>query len=597
VARQGDPGRRLAITLLAVAFVLTLFGGRLVQLQGMQSAMYKKLAAQERLTTVQLHGMRGTIYGAGGQQPLAMTLETFTVVADPTQIKPVAGHPRLDKPAAAALLAPLLGLPAAQVLDKLAHPSSPRYVKLEAGVGVRAGDAISALKLPGINLQPVYVRKTPDGSPTANIVGFTNDPANDGNIIGQSGIELEYNSLLSGHNGSEEAYTGTNGEVIPLEGSSVTPATDGSDITLTIIPALQLAAQQACQQQVAKMHARDCTVVVMSPQTGDILALAQWPTVSQADIQSGKASVAQATDLPVQNVFDPGSTAKIITAAAALEQGGLTPASAYDIPYGLLRGGLVIHDAEWGRGERYTLAGIIAHSSNVGMAQVASTVSPAVQYRYLRNFGLGQPTGLGLPGESAGILPPPSQWWASERYTLAYGQGVSVTALQMASVYATLANGGIRVPPRIVAGTTSPSGKYRPAAPSPSRQVIQPATARELIQILQQVPGVDAAGGMPVGNMPGYAIAGKTGTSNESGPNCPKTTPLCEYGSSYIGMAPGDKPQVVVAVNVQAPDKKFGHFGATVAGPVFDQIMNFAVQTLQIPPDGATVPYVRLTAP
>jgi cell division protein FtsI (penicillin-binding protein 3) len=484
------------------------------------------------------------------------------------------------------------------VLGKLVHPgASPRNVKLKAGVSTRTGAAISALNLPGIYLTAVDVRETPDGSPTANIVGFTNDPDGDGNIIGQSGIELRYNSLLSGHNGREEVYTGLNGEQIPLEGSSVTPATDGGDITLTIIPALQLAAQQACQQQVQKMHARDCTVVVMNPKTGDILAMAQWPTVSQAQIQSGAASVTQATDLPVQNIFEPGSTAKVITAAAALEHGGLTPMSAYGIPYGILRGGLVIHDAEWSPGERYTLAGIIAHSSNVGMAQVASTITPQLQYQYLRNFGLGQPAGLGLPGESAGILPPPSQWWASEHYTLAYGQGVDATAVQMASVYATLANGGVRVQPRLIAGTTSPSGKYRRSPPSPSRRVIQPATAKELIQILQQVPGIDLAGGMPVGNMPGYAVAGKTGTSNENGPECPKTTPLCEYGSSYIGIAPGDKPQVVVAVNVQAPDKKFGHFGATVAGPVFDQVMNFAVQTLQIPPDGATVPYVRLTAP
>jgi cell division protein FtsI (penicillin-binding protein 3) len=576
--------------------VLTIFGGRLVQLQGMQSATYKKLAAQERLKTVKLHGMRGTIYGAD-RQPLAMTLETFTVVADPTQIKPMAGFPNLDKPTAAARLAPLLGMPAAQVLGKLEHPPSQRNVELKAGLSVRTGDAISALKLPGIYLQRVDVRETPDGSPTANIVGFTNDPASDGNIIGQSGIELRYNGLLSGHNGSEQAYTGTNGEQIPLEGGSVTPATDGSDITLTIIPALQLAAQEACQQQVLKMHARDCTVVVMDPKTGDILAMAQWPTVSQAQIQSGAATVAQATDLPVQNIFEPGSTAKVITAAAALEHGGLTPMSAYDIPYGILKGGQVIHDAEWRPGERYTLSGIIANSSNVGMAQVASTITPQLQYQYLRNFGLGQPTGLGLPGESAGILPPPSQWWASEHYTLAYGQGVDATAVQMASVYATLANGGVRVQPKIIAGTTSPSGKYRPAAPSPAHRVIKASTAKDLIKILQQVPGVDESAGVPWGIIPGYAVAAKTGTSNENGPSCPKSAPLCEYGSSYIGMAPGDNPQVVVAVNVQAPDKRFGYFGDVVAGPVFYQVMKFAVQTLQIPPDGGGVPYVRLTAP
>jgi cell division protein FtsI (penicillin-binding protein 3) len=583
--------------LLAIVFVLTLFGGRLVQLQGMQSAMYKKAAASERLRIMPLPGMRGTIYGADGQ-PLAMTLETFTVVADPTQMKPGPGPATTDKPAVAAKLAPLLGMPAAQVLARLEHPSSPQYVKLKDGVDLRAGNAISALRLPGIFPQPRYVRVTPDGSPTANLVGFTNDPASNGNITGQSGIELRYNKLLSGHDGNEVAYTGADGEVIPLEGSSVTPATDGSDIRLTIIPALQLAAQQACQQQVRKMHARDCTVVVMTPKTGAILAMGQWPTVSQADIASGKASVSQATDLPEQATFEPGSTAKVITAAAAMEHGGVTPMTAYDIPNVIYRGGQAIHDAEWHpAGTRYTLAGIIANSSNIGMAQVAATITPQVQYQYLRGFGLGQPAGLGLPGESAGDLRSPSRWWGSLRYTLSYGQGVSVTAVQMASVYATIANGGVRVQPTLIAGTASPSGKYTPAPPSPSRRVIQAWTARDLIQILQQVPGVDARGGMPVANMPGYAIAGKTGTSSERGPECTARDPLCEYGSSFIGMAPGDNPQVVVAVNVQNPDPKFGHFGAAVAGPVFDQVIKFAVQTLQIPPDGARVPNVRLIAP
>ena len=273
--------------------------------------------------------------------------------------------------------------------------------------------------------------------------------------------------------------------------------------------------------------------------------------------------------------------------------------TAYDIPYGILEGGLVIHDAEWSLPASGTRsAGIIANSSNVGMAQVANTITPQVQYQYLRTFGLGQYTGVNLPGESRGhtARSRPSGG-PDERYTLSYGQGIDVTALQMASVYATIANGGVRVQPRLIAGTTSAAGRYAPAPPSPSSRVIRPATARELIQILQQVPGVDERANQPWGIIPGYAVAAKTGTSNEAGPDCTAKDPLCEYGSSYIGMAPGDKPQVVVAVNVQAPNKKFGHFGDVVAGPVFYQVMKFALQTLQIPPDGATVPYVRLTAP
>jgi cell division protein FtsI (penicillin-binding protein 3) len=194
-------------------------------------------------------------------------------------------------------------------------------------------------------------------------------------------------------------------------------------------------------------------------------------------------------------------------------------------------------------------------------------------------------------------LPSPSTWAADERYTLAYGQGVDATAVQMASVYATIANGGVRVQPRLVAGTTSASGKYTPAPPSQPRRVIRASTARELIQILQQVPGVDQRAAQPCGIIPGYAVAAKTGTSSEAGPSCTAKDPLCEYGSSYIGMAPGDNPQVVVAVNVQDPNKEFGYFGDVVAGPVFYQVMKFALQTLQIPPGNAAVPNVRLTAP
>ncbi|HTU76677.1 MAG TPA: penicillin-binding transpeptidase domain-containing protein, partial [Trebonia sp.] len=303
-------------------------------------------------------------------------------------------------------------------------------------------------------------------------------------------------------------------------------------------------------------------------------------------------------DLPLQAIFEPGSTAKVITAAAALEHGTppQTPMTPYWIPYGITEGGQVIHDSEWHNGEHYTIAGIIANSSNVGMAQVANTITPQIQYDYLTAFGLDQPTGLNLP-QAKGTLPQPSQWWPDERYTLAYGQGVDVNAVQMASVYATLANGGVRVTPRIVASTVSPAGKVTPAPPSSSRRVVQPTTANELLQILQQVPGVDASANIDVGVIPGYAIASKTGTSNETNPSCPKSEPLCEYGSSYIGMAPGSAPQVVVAVNVQDPEKQFGYFGDVVAGPVFNQVMKDAIQTLQIQPDDPTVPYVRLNAP
>jgi cell division protein FtsI (penicillin-binding protein 3) len=410
-----------------------------------------------------LPALRGTIYGANGQ-PLAMTIETYTVTSDPTMITDA------DKPAVAQQLAGPLGLTAAKVLDLLRHPSSRQWVLLAKGVSTTNEAKIEALDIPGIVPAPNFVRAYPDGSATANLVGFTNVSQKTGVITGQTGVEAQYNRLLTGTTGSEQVMVGADGVPIPLAGSEDKPAKDGASIQLTIVPTLQFEAQQACQQEVAKTKAENCSVVVIQPKTGAILAMAQWPTYDQDTF----TSVDQTTNIPDSYMFDPGSTAKVITAAAALEQGGQTPMSSYKIPYVIYKGGQAIHDAEWSPGEKYTIAGIIANSSNVGMSQVAEHVTPQVQYDYLRAFGLGEPTGLGLPGEepsasyAATALPPPSQWAADERYTLSYGQGISVNAVQMASVYATIANNGVRVQPTLVAGTYNSAGQYVPAKPSPS---------------------------------------------------------------------------------------------------------------------------------
>ena len=559
--------------------MLSLFAGRLVQLQGMESGSYRKLALHERDKTIPLPAMRGSITGANGQV-LAMTVAQYQVTADPTQI------PAAKLQNAAGALAGPLGMTPAAVLAKLQHPTSRQYVILAEHVPAQVSSQIAALDLPGVKQQASYARSYPAGQIAANIIGFTGN--DNGDIKGGAGLELQYNALLAGQAGSEQVQTGTDGQQIPLAGSRDKPVVNGSSLRLTIVPAVQYAAEQACAAQVKKTKADSCTVVIIQPKTGAVLAMAQYPTYNPSDV----TNVDQTTNLAVQAQFQPGSTAKVITASAALERGGQTPMSAYKIPYQIQEGGQFIHDAEWAPGEHYTIAGIIAHSSNIGMSQVATHISEQTQYDYLRAFGLGQPTGVGLPGESDGDLPPVSQWYGDTRYTLSFGQGVAVTAMQMAEVYATIANGGVRVRPTLIEGTTNSAGTYTAAAPSPSRRVIQAKTAQELLQIMQQVPGIDAEGAQPWGVIPGYAIAAKTGTSQESNGKCA----LCVYGSSWIGAAPGDKPQLVVAVNVQNP-RKGGHFGAVVAGPVFYQVMKDALATLQIPPDGATPAKVRLNAP
>jgi cell division protein FtsI (penicillin-binding protein 3) len=266
----------------------------------------------------------------------------------------------------------------------------------------------------------------------------------------------------------------------------------------------------------------------------------------------------------------------------------------YTVPAQIDIHGFTFHDADPHPTERLTLAGIVAHSSNVGMVQIANRMSERVQYHYLRAFGLGEPSGLPLPGASGGILPPPAKWWGDQRYTLAFGQGIAATAVQMASVYATIANGGVRVQPNVVAGTARPGGRMTPPPPPHRQRVITPGTARALISTLQQVPMLDATlANQPWGVIPGYSVAAKTGTAQVWDP---KHHCLCRYGSSYIGMAPASQPKVVVAVNVQNP-RRGGYYGNLVAGPVFYKVMKFALQALQIPPDHGKRPNVPLIAP
>jgi cell division protein FtsI (penicillin-binding protein 3) len=586
VLRCVSPVRRLNITLLVVAFIISVFAGRLVQLQGLESAKLSADAAQQSRANISIPAVRGSITSSNGTM-LAMTVQTDTVVADPRQI------PASSRPVVAAELAGPLGRPAASVLFNLDNPSSPAYSVLKSNLPQQAASRIASMTLPGISLEPAYARVYPDGDLASDIVGFTNANTS-GNLAGQAGLEYEYNSLLAGRAGSEEVEVGTDNEQIPGTEDKVTPVVPARNLELTINSDIQYAALQECRERVQKFHARNCSIVVMNPHTGAILAMAQWPTYNPSDV----TNLAATTNISTSNMFAPGSTLKSVTVAAALEKGGQTPLTAYTIPYQItMDHQYSFHDAELHPTVHYTIAGILAHSSNVGMVQVVTHISPMEQYDYLRAFGLGSPSGLGLPGESAGDIPRPgtSGYWGDDPFEFSFGQGVGVTAIQMASVYATIANGGVRVQPTLVAGTTSSTGAFSPAPAPPRRRVIQAKTARDLMTILQQVPGVDAEAGEPYGEIAGYTVAAKTGTAQVPDPGQSKCG-LCQYGSSYIGIAPADNPQLVVAVNVQAPQGS-EYFGDEVAGPAFYDVMRFALQTMKIPPDDARTPGIRLTAP
>ena len=588
--RRANPTRRLQASLLCVGFALSLVAGRLIQLQGLEGASISRHAAQYRLQVISIPAQRGAITTADGTI-LAMTEQRDTVTADPPQIagKTPAATAALRQQVAGVLAGPL-HLSGATILDHLNHPTSPQYVVLAKGVPVPVGNQIEALMtahhVAGINVTPTYVRSYPNGDLAAGLVGFTNTNSA-GDLSGQAGVEQSFNSLLAGRDGRQQVETGVTGQPIPFASDKGRPLVPGGSVRLTILAPLQWAAQQACAQRVRVTRADTCTIVVMQPQTGKILALAQYPTFQPGHV----TSLADTLDLPVSGIFPPGSTAKVITAAAALEH-GQTLMTRYTVPEQINVGGFSFHDAEGHFIERLTLAGVVAHSSNVGMVQVAQHVSPRVQYDYFHRFGVGVPTGLPLPAASAGQLPPLSRWWGNERYTLAFGQGVAATAVQMAGVYATIANHGIRVPPSIVAGTTRPGGRFTPAAPPHRQRAIRASTASELIRVLQQVPYLDATlAYQPWGEIPGYSVASKTGTAQVWDP---KAHCLCRYGASYIGIAPASNPKLVVAVNIQNP-RKGDYFGNYVAGPAFYQVMKFALASLKIPPDGAKRPDVPLT--
>jgi cell division protein FtsI (penicillin-binding protein 3) len=583
--RRASPARRLRVTLLCIVFALTIFAGRLVQVEGFDSAAYK-IDSQEHHppALVPIPAVRGSITTSDGAV-LAMTVQTDTVYADPRQI------PLALRPGVAARLAIPLTLSAVTIEHLLNHPSSPEYQVLASGVPVAVANRIAALGLPGIDKFPSYTTSYPNADLAAPLVGFTSAQQS-GGLTGVQGLEQEYNSLLAGRSGSEYVEQGADGEPIPNTETDVTPAVPARGLRLTIQADIQYEADQVCQQRVVQTHALNCSIVVMQPKTGAILAMAQWPSYNPAAV----SSMASTTNIGVANVFAPGSTLKPITVAAALEQGGQTPMSAYTIPPQItIDGQYTFHDAEWHPTVRYTIAGILANSSNVGMVQVVQHITPQQQYDYLRAFGLGSASGLGLPGESAGLLAAPGSpdYWGDNQFEYSFGQGLGVTAIQMASVYATIANGGVRVQPTLVAGSTSAGGQFTPAPPSASRRVIKASTASELMTILQQVPLVDAQAGENWGLITGYSVAAKTGTAQVSDAragNC-----LCQYGSSYIGIAPADSPQLVVAVNIQDPRGRY--YGDEVAGPAFYDVMKFALQTMKIAPDYAKAPYIRLTAP
>jgi cell division protein FtsI (penicillin-binding protein 3) len=558
--------------LLLMITLLLLVVGRLAVLQGVDGAAYANAAEQDRLRTYPIAALRGAVLDRDGN-PFAYTVDASRVVADPT----VVPHPARTAKA----LSTLLDVPEAELTEKLSQDD--RYVVLAAKVSPETTDAIDALELPGISFEDDPVRLYPAGTVGGQVIGFV---GRDG--AGLAGIEQSFQDELAGTDGHRRVEVGSGGNPIPSGIDESTPATDGDAVTLTLDQDLQYVTEQRLAEACSDGATTRASAVVLDVHTGKVAAMASCPGYDPGNYS--KTDPALLGNPVVSDVFEPGSVMKAVTLSAALEEGVAKPDTVLSVNGHIEAGDRVVTDAHDHEPVQWTVTGILAKSSNVGTIMLAREVGDEKLEHYLRAFGLGDTTGIELPGESAGILQDSKDWTASRAANVPIGQGVSVTTLQMASIYQTIANDGVRIEPRIVESVTSPGGKVTEAPEPESTRVISEATADRMAYMLEAVVG--PGGTAPLGQIEGFRVAGKTGTAQRANPEC-----NCYEGGGYVttfvGFAPADDPQYVVAVDLERPTSSAE--GGQVAAPVFADVMRYALTADGVVPSGTPRPDFVLT--
>ena len=574
---------RIRALIFMTAVIMFLFGLRLVQVQALQANDYRARAVNEMAKVKTLQAPRGDITDINGV-PFARSVAATSIVVDQTQI--------LDPAKVAAFVAPILNMSVTDVQTALtgkrkwsmvAENAKPAtWLKLTKAIEQYNSQfpGMSPDRIIGFFPERSYIREYPSGSLIASLIGFVN---HDG--IGATGLESSMNSTISGTQGKYSYANGYKAE-IPGSQSEIIPAQAGTSIRLTVDRDIQWVASKAIADVVKSSRALSGTVIVMDPKTGQILAHATAPTFDPNN--TSKVSLVAMRNPSVQDVYEPGSTGKVMTLAAALEEKKVTPETVLTIPYALKRSTKVFHDHEPHPDQRLTTAGVLAVSSNTGSIKIGEMLSNDSLYNYLTKFGIGTKTGSGLPGESRGILRKVSDWSGTTAPTVAFGQGYSLTAMQATSVFATIANDGVRVSPTVIAGTSDSSGNYTPSATRESVRVISSDTASKMRLMMESV--VSANGTAPSAAIPGYRVAGKTGTAQRIDDTCG-----CYrgYTASFIGFAPADNPAYVISVTIQDP--KGLHWGGYLGGPVFKKVMSFVLQSKGIAPTGTKVIPIALT--
>lgn len=544
---------------------------RLYDVQVLHGATYSREALAQRSNAVEVFARRGSILDRNGNV-LVRSLPSESVYAVPRDLA--------DPAATIAKLARIFGKLDPSTVAEL-HDKKSWFAWIARKVPHEVAERVRALGVNGVALkeEETGLRVDPAGRLAGTVLGFVGTDEN-----GLDGLEYSEDALLRGRSGTVMLETDEFGRPIPFGRERVvTPAEPGSTVELTIDSYLQFVAERALAKQVQAFHALDGTALVMDPYTGEVLALANEPTFDPNHFW--KYADAQRRDRAVMDAYEPGSTYKLLTAAAALESHKVSLTTRFPAHDRLEVGGRIIHNAEdgfmAGTGGSETLAQIIEFSHNVGAAEVGMYIGGKTFYRMERKAGFGDPTGIELPGENPGIVPPPSTWSAPSLATMSFGQGVSVTPIAMARYYSAIANGGLLMQPHVVRAVFDQQGKLvKNVTPHVVRRVFSRRTANELRSFLRLV--VLHGTGDPTAQIPGYSTAGKTGTAEmvvdgeyRSG----------YYAASFIGMVPYEHPRYLVYVKIERPIGSY--YGSVVAAPAFAEISRAAMLHAGVLPTAA----------
>ena len=561
---------------VAIALVLLVaFAVRLVDVQAVRAAGYANRADMELAKKSIIMAPRGAITDINGTE-FARSVTAYRILAD----QAIIDYPKKLAQLAAPILAvdqdwlesQLTGTRRYVVIEQSVKPAVWR--KLEAAVDTYNAEVSKekngyAKRLAGFFAERIYVREYPERELGAAVIGFINRAGS-----GAAGLEYSMNSTLSGVDG-EYTYANAGGTIIPGTQKITSEAVRGNTIRLTIDRDVQWVAQEAIRTAVKNSRALSGTVIVMDPATGQILAHATYPSFEPGNTKGIDPYRWQ--NPSVQEVYEPGSTGKVITIASAIEEGKISPETVMTVPDKLKRSNKVFKDHDPHPVWKLTTAGALAVSSNTASIKIGEMLSNDKLHSYLKKFGIGEKPGSGLPGEEGGKLLDVKDWSGTTAPTVAFGQGYSVTAMQATSVFATIANNGLRVTPTVVAGISDAAGRYTPANKQKSVRVISADTALKMRLMMESV--VSPSGTAPTAAIPGYRVAGKTGTAQRVDDSCG-----CYrgYTASFIGFAPADKPEFVISVTIQDP--KGLHWGGYLGGPVFNKVMSFVLKDQHIPP-------------